>query len=236
MTAGDARAEIMARIEAALGRAARPAEAEIRPPDAVVSRLAAAAPNLIPARGRRDARGRLELFKQMAEEAAATVTVLQDAAAVPAAVAGYLKNHNIAGAVRLAPDFVLRALPWTVQSMLEVSDGVARPDDAVSVTRAFAGIAETGTLVLRSGADSPVTLSFLPETNIVVLAAADLFGAYEEAWTRLRDEPGGGWPPRMVNWITGPSRTGDIEQKLMLGVHGPRRLHILVIEAGGGDG
>ena len=100
----------------------------------------------------------------------------------------------------------------------------------MSLTHAFAGIAETGTLMLRSGADAPTTLNFLPDTNIVLIEAGRIVGAYEEAWAMLR--AAGGAMPRTVNFITGPSRSADIEQTLQLGAHGPRRLHILLLDAG----
>ncbi|MDX1605990.1 MAG: lactate utilization protein C, partial [Candidatus Competibacterales bacterium] len=104
----------------------------------------------------------------------------------------------------------------------------ARNGDKVTVTPAFAGIAETGTLMLLSGPDSPTTLNFLPDAHIVVLPAERIVGPYEAAWQRLRarNEP----LPRTVNLITGPSRSADIEQTLQLGAHGPIRLHILLVE------
>jgi L-lactate dehydrogenase complex protein LldG len=95
------------------------------------------------------------------------------------------------------------------------------------VTAAFAAIAETGTLMALSGPDSPTTLNFLPDNHVVILRASQVMGAYEDGWDKLRRT---GALPRVVNFITGPSRTGDIEQKILLGAHGPRRLHIILIE------
>ena len=98
------------------------------------------------------------------------------------------------------------------------------------------GFAETGTLMMASGPDHPSTLNFLPETHIVVLPAARIGGAYEEGWAHLRaeaargDGEGDGFMPRTVNLVTGPSRTADIEQTIALGAHGPRRLHIVIVE------
>jgi L-lactate dehydrogenase complex protein LldG len=91
--------------------------------------------------------------------------------------------------------------------------------------------------MLMSGPESPTTLNFLPQLHIVVLPAARIVGCYEDAFARLRAAraggSGGGSPegmmPRVVNWITGPSRTADIEQTLLLGVHGPRQLQILIL-------
>ncbi len=84
-------------------------------------------------------------------------------------------------------------------------------------------------LVLTSGKDNPTTLNFLPETEIVVLDAADVAGDYETVWDRLRERFGKGTMPRTVNFVTGPSRSGDIEQTIILGAHGPRSLHIVIV-------
>ena len=76
-----------------------------------------------------------------------------------------------------------------------------------------------------------IRLNFLPVNHIVVLRAEQITGAYEEGWRRLRaDGEDGAFMPRTVNLITGPSRTGDIEQRLQLGAHGPRRLHIIIVD------
>ncbi len=99
----------------------------------------------------------------------------------------------------------------------------------MALSRAFAGVAETGTLVLLSGPENPTTLNFLPDTHIVVIQAADIAGDYESVWRQLRALYGPGILPRTVNFITGPSRSADIEQTLILGAHGPRALHILVV-------
>jgi L-lactate dehydrogenase complex protein LldG len=83
-------------------------------------------------------------------------------------------------------------------------------------------------VVLISGADNPTTLNFLPDVHIVVVDAADIAGDYETVMTRLRQRFGDGRLPRTVNLITGPSRSADIEQTLILGAHGPRKLHLIV--------
>ena len=82
---------------------------------------------------------------------------------------------------------------------------------------------------LASGQDNPTTLNFLPETHIVVLRAEGVAGDYETVWAKLRARYGKGALPRTVNWVTGPSRSGDIEQTILLGAHGPRRLHVVVV-------
>jgi L-lactate dehydrogenase complex protein LldG len=86
--------------------------------------------------------------------------------------------------------------------------------------------------VLLSDATHPTTLNLMPETHIVVLRRSQIAGSYEDVWDRIRTEHGAGWMPRTVNHVTGPSRTGDIEQTLELGAHGPRRLHVVLIDDG----
>jgi len=195
----------------------------------VAERLAAAAPNTIPARGKLDREGRVALFAEMAEGVSATVERVASADDVPAAIAHYLRGHNLPLEVRTGADAALAALPWSREPHLERREGPSDGRDLVSVSRAFAGVAETGTLVLNSGPDNPSTLNFLPDTHIVVLTADDIAGDYEAVWARLRERYGTGALPRTTNLITGPSRSADIEQTLILGAHGPRALHIMVV-------
>jgi L-lactate dehydrogenase complex protein LldG len=112
--------------------------------------------------------------------------------------------------------------------------GRAEPGDAVSLTPCLAAIAETGTLMLVSGEGTPTTLNFLPDTHIVVVRTGQVVAGYEDGWDLLRARADSGDGPaalpRTVNFITGPSRTGDIEQRIQLGAHGPRRLHIILID------
>jgi L-lactate dehydrogenase complex protein LldG len=190
----------------------------------------------VPARGQLDPEGRVRLFAQMAETAAATTERVGTWSEVPAAVGGYLKARNAPAGVTLAPHPDLTALDWAGGApMLQVGQGRGQPDTDVGVSRALCGIAETGTLMLYSRAASPTTLNFLPATHIVVLQADEVDGAYEDAWDRLRAQLNGtaNWP-RTVNLITGPSRTADIEQTLQLGAHGPMNLHVLLVGDAGG--
>jgi L-lactate dehydrogenase complex protein LldG len=156
----------------------------------------------------------------------ASVVVLESAAAVPAEVARYLRDSNLPLEARMGADPRLAALDWRGAAMT-MADGASTGADLTAVSHAFAGVAETGSLVLLSGPDNPVTLNFLPDNHVVVLSAADLVGDLETVLARLRREHGGALP-RTLNIVTGPSRSADIEQTLLLGAHGPRRLHILV--------
>ena len=197
---------------------------------AVAKRLSAHRRNLIPQRGQLDRAGRIDLFEDYAAGADATVARVATAGDVPGAVADFLKRHNLPANLVRAPDADLDAIPWDSQPTLTLEARRAEEPDAVSVTAAFGGVAETGTLVLVSGGDNPTTLNFLPENHIVVLWADRISGDYEAQWSALRERYGEGALPRTVNLVTGPSRSADIEQTIQLGAHGPRRLHIVIVD------
>ena len=171
---------------------------------------------------------KVALFCQWAETNNATVARVA-APDVPGEVASYLARNNLPAEAAMAPSPALDGFDWASQKMLSLRRGRGEGSDHVSITGAFAGIAETGTLVTASGPDHPVTLNLLPDTHIVVLHEGDIVGGYEDVWTRLRARYGKDRMPRTVNTITGPSRTGDIEQAMELGAHGPRRMHIVVV-------
>ncbi len=150
--------------------------------------------------------------------------------AVAAAVAARLARSQMPASVVVATDPTLDGCGWSTVSQLAVRRGVPAPDDLVSVTGAVAGIAETGTLMVRSGPDVSMRLHFLPDLHIAVLDTAAVCGSYEDAFARLRSlSPD---MPRTVSLITGPSRSSDIERILQIGVHGPRALHVILIDAG----
>jgi L-lactate dehydrogenase complex protein LldG len=199
---------------------------------ATEARLSETPRGLVPARAQIPHAEQVDLLEAMAAEQAATVARVARIGDVPAAIADYLKAANLAPQIRLAPDPELEGLPWDGQPLLEVEVGKADAGDQVSLTGAFAGVAESGTLLLVSGPQGPTTLNFLPETHIVVLEAKQVVGCYEDAWDRVRARYGRCALPRTVNFITGPSRSADIEQTMQLGAHGPRRLHILLVEDG----
>jgi len=147
---------------------------------AVAERLANPQANLIPARGRRDREGRVALFKAMAEKVSASVERLGSAAEVPAAIANHLRNHNLPQQIRSGVDPKIEALDWSRAPQLERFSGASDGRDAVSFSRAFAGVAESGTLMLLSGPDNPTTLNFLPDTHLVVLFADDITHTWKQ--------------------------------------------------------
>ena len=78
-----------------------------------------------------------------------------------------------------------------------------------------------------SGGDTPTATTLLPDTHIAVVRRSRIVSGMEEACALIRNELGA--VPRAINFISGPSRTGDIEQTIVLGAHGPYRVHILVV-------
>ena len=220
----NARAEILGGIRRSLRRGELTGEAR----SAVETRLAEPPRGPSVARGQLPPAEKVALFCQWAETLNATVARVGPAE-VPGEVSAYLARNNLPATVAMAPSPLLECYDWTSQKMLSIRRGRGEGSDQVSVTGAFAGIAETGTVVMASGPDHPVSLNLLPDTHVVVLRESDIVGGYEDVWGRLRARYGKNLMPRTVNTITGPSRTGDIEQAMELGAHGPRRMHILVV-------
>jgi L-lactate dehydrogenase complex protein LldG len=220
----EARSEILANIRRSLGVGGTEPERRL----AVSVRLAGAAPGVIPARARAEGQERIARFKAEAEAAQASVAEVIADADVPAEVARFLRESNVPAKLRMGGDARLAAMPWG-ETLLEIAYGASDGHDLAAVSHAAGGAAETGTLMLTSGPDNPTTLNFLPDYHIVVIRAGDISGDLEGFWRALRATYGRGRMPRTVNLVTGPSRSGDIEQKLLLGAHGPRRLHVIIV-------
>ena len=195
----------------------------------LTARLDTHARNLIPARAATlDRRAQVDLFVRMAEEVQTTIARVKSAAEVPGAVADYLAERNLPAKLLMTPDPRLDGIPWADRPLLEIRRGRAEDGDLTGLTACVAAIAETGTLMLTSGPESPTRNNFLPDHHLVVLRVDQVVATYEDGFDRMREA--GAAPPRTINFVTGPSRTGDIEQKIELGAHGPRRLHIVLID------
>jgi L-lactate dehydrogenase complex protein LldG len=226
MVAMDSRLMVLNAIRRSLRRGPLPAD------QAALqwARLNAHPRHLIPARSQIPSPQQIALFVSNIEREFGTVARVGGPEAVPEAVVTYLASQNLPSDIVIAPHPELRTMPWHEHPLLRLREGRAEAGDAVSVTHAFAGIAETGTLMLPSAPERPTTLNLLPDTSIVILGVERVVGAYEEAWDLLRNERD--VMPRNVMLVTGPSRSADIEQALELGAHGPRRLHVVVVGAG----
>ncbi len=229
-TADPGRAAILGAIRRGLRRGPLPADQQAM----LAGRLARPPRHLIPARSRIPHADQVLLLIRNIEKEFGTVDRVPAPADVPGAVAGYLAGQNLPSELVMSPHPALQALPWGERPLLRIREGRAEATDMVSVQHVFAAVAETGTLMLPSAPVRPTTVNLLPDTAIAVLWASRVVGAYEEAWDLLRAEgpvqPSGGFMPRNVMLVTGPSRSADIEQTLELGAHGPRRLHVVLID------
>lgn len=226
----NARVAILAEVRKSLAERRRANDSADSRGDDPIARLESHARNLIPDRTAGGGAANVALFIKMIEGVSGTVERVVSASEVPKAVAGYLARHNLSPKLAMAPDSRLTSLPWAAQPLLDVRQGAARESDQVGLTGTFAAVAETGTLMMASFADRPNTLNFLPDNHVVVVAVKDVVGTYEDAWDRLR---AAGGLPRTTTFITGPSRTSDIELVPTLGAHGPRRLHVILVEDAG---
>lgn len=219
-----AREQMLGAIRRSLKRGELAGEAR----QAAETRLRQHPVNIVPARTAGTDGDRVRLFERWATFNQATVARVSTAD-VPGAVVDYLAASNLPSQAVMAPDAALDRYDWRGRPMLTLRRGLPQDADRVAVTGAIAGIAETGTVVFVSEPAHPTSLNLLPETHIVILRESDVVGPLEDVFARLRARYGEGGMPRTVNTVTGPSRTGDVEQQLELGAHGPRRMHILLV-------
>ncbi|MGA7281908.1 MAG: LUD domain-containing protein, partial [Acidimicrobiia bacterium] len=112
-------------------------------------------------------------------------------------------------------------------SETRLDDQLEYGDLTLGVTGADAGLAESGSVVLGHGPGRPRMASLIPETHVVLLEAPSIVRTLSH-WAEKNPDSARRTANLVV--ITGPSRTGDIELQLNLGVHGPRQVHIVVIE------
>jgi L-lactate dehydrogenase complex protein LldG len=167
---------------------------------------------------------RVDEFRARARALASTVLGPVDATRVPDAVAAWLAEMKLGRQAVIWP--ALARLHWKAAG-IEVEPRAARGADLIGITGAFCAIAETGTLMLLSGPDTPATVSLLPETHIALVGTDRVVAHMEDGFDLLRREHGA--PPRAINFVSGPSRTADVEQTVTLGAHGPYRVAIVLI-------
>ena len=163
-------------------------------------------------------------FRERAEASATTTERVASPREVAAAVARYLDALGLPKSGCVWPQ--LASLDWQAAG-LALEPRAAKDSDAIGVTGVFCALAETGTLMLCSGAETPASVSLLPETHVAVVPVARIVATMEDGWDLARVELGE--LPRAVNFISGPSRTADIEQTIVLGAHGPYRVHLVIV-------
>ncbi|WP_374384638.1 lactate utilization protein C [Dongia sp.] len=184
---------------------------------------------IIPARATAPGVDVVDLFRTMLINAKATLDEVKTRDEVPAAVQKYLAANNAEARIKVSPDRRVSSIPWGNVPLLEISSGRSHGLDPTSVTPAVAVVAETGTVILQSSDETPTTLHFLPDQHVVVVSKSQIVGTYEDALARVKRGPDGGLP-RTVNFVTGPSRSADIGKILLMGAHGPKKLHVIVVD------
>ncbi len=200
------------------------------PPDRLVPRAAGSVPRA----------ALIDRFVARAEAANAFVSVASDYVGALQRVADILVDLDARQAI--VSDDAWQP-PWQVAKLPDVmEDCTIRPTSSlhdtssptvasfayVGITAAVCGIAETGTIVVCSAEGGGRIESLLPPVHIALLPAGALVPGLPEAFAALR---GAGQFGRSsaVTFITGPSRTADIELTLTLGVHGPRQLYVVLV-------
>lgn len=168
----------------------------------------------------------LSRFTQKAEQAAASVELVNTDEEIVEAVTSYLSAHSLGEKFVCAGTPLLGQLRWP--DSVSPENRLATIDDKVVFVEAYAGIAETGSIVMCSGKATPASLNFLPDHFLCVVHKSRIVNNMEDVWEHLRRE--GGALPRAINIITGPSRTADVEQIIQMGAHGPRQVHLLLQE------
>lgn len=169
----------------------------------------------------------VERFISKVEAAAGSIRRIDSPADIPSAVCDYLSKQDLPPVLTTAGAPLLKGLQWPPE--MDIARREAGAGDRAALSVANLAIAETGSLVLLSSADTPTSLNFLPEHYICVLQRQRIVDHMEDAWNMIRKEQG--HMPRAINMITGPSRTADVEQSIQLGAHGPRYLHVLLLDA-----
>lgn len=214
-----ARAAILGRIRKAQGRGAgtRPSQAEIEAVETYINRHP-----LGPLPSVED--DVVARFRSRAESMQSTTEIVDALAEAPAAVARYLAANNLPRTGCVSP--ALGGLAWA-EAGLQLEPRAAEDRDLIGITGVFAALAETGTLMMLSGPMTPASVSLLPETHIAVVPCERIVKRMEDGFALVRAELGE--LPRALNFISGPSRTGDIDQTLVLGAHGPYRVHMVLV-------
>lgn len=219
-----ARDNILSRVRQALGRNVADGASLALAEDYIAARTAGPRPRALD--------DLVAGFMQRVVDMASTVEKVEDRREIPMCIARYLdalvlppelaaqKSHQGV----CWPEFA--TLDWTGAGLAIVACPTTG-DDRLGITGVFCALAETGTLVLTAGANAPTATALLPDTHVAIVSAARIVRGMEEAFSLLRTEHG--MLPRAVNFISGPSRTGDIEQTIVLGAHGPYRVHIIVV-------
>jgi L-lactate dehydrogenase complex protein LldG len=171
----------------------------------------------------------LESFLLRLSRNKVSIDIAVNRAAAVQQISDFLYQEHNTRRVVASYDPRLSAMPWRDGGVLVRFD-TAVPEDPASISYAKVAVAESGSVVLFSNRDNPAANNWLVTDHIVIVEEKDLVASYEDAWARIRELTGDTWP-RGVSFISGPSSTGDIGGHLVMGAHGPQRLHVVYVGA-----
>ncbi|MCI0765431.1 lactate utilization protein C [Bacillus sp. TL12] len=135
--------------------------------------------------------------------------------------------HQLEIGEYLTKNFISHRIWQNKNDERELRDYVARAD--MGITYAEMGLAETGTVVLWNGGGRGRLVSVLPPVYVAILSEQTIYRRLTEGVVAVHEYVPNGLPA-CINFITGPSRTGDIEMELAFGVHGPGKVHIILLK------
>ena len=167
----------------------------------------------------------LDNFISKLKQVGATVSTINDRNKLVEELHRYVAENQVKSNITISKDENLEGYNW---QDIEVTTNYDPQSLSVSVTHASMGIEETGTLVMLSSPSSPTGMNFLPDHHLVVLGSGAIVKTMEDVWLSLRGVSNE--LPRTVNLITGPSRTADIEHEIHIGAHGPKYLHVIIVD------
>ncbi|MDH5359341.1 MAG: LUD domain-containing protein [Gammaproteobacteria bacterium] len=147
-----------------------------------------------------------------------------DEQAIVDSVMAFLQSHELPLQLCLVNHPMLADLPWP--DTIQPQQGAVKDTDLSILSVATAAIAETGSVVMIASEETPTEANFLPDNFICIVKKYTLLAHMEDLWAQLRQQ--NNKPPAVVNIISGPSRTADVEQTIQLGAHGPRRMHVII--------
>ncbi|MBL4679500.1 MAG: lactate utilization protein [Pseudomonadales bacterium] len=186
----------------------------------VESRLANHLPNTIPSRCRQSHSDLVDLFQEKMEKAHGTVNRVNNDTDLGGEIMAYLGD----GSFELCINVLEFELDFSAYSSVQTVEWTPRSSLDICISDCFGAVAETGSLVISSSKQMPLSFNFLGEKHIVLLKEDQIMGAYEDIWARTRNDM-----PRDITLVSGPSCTGDIEMIMEFGAHGPKELHIIII-------
>jgi L-lactate dehydrogenase complex protein LldG len=233
--AADARADILRSIRAHLNESERTVAANGRPG---VQEMEAASIAIAPSPLNSDERSLIEIFRQQLESVGAHCILVANESQLPIVLErllAELRSNGIpASRIALSDASLLRRLEETMAgegnelSILPAAADLFEYD--VGLTTAQAAIAETGTLVLDSDRERHRLVSLVPPVHVAIIDAKNIRATLGEAITQVQRDS---HISPAITFITGPSRTADIELTLTIGVHGPKELYVIINEDSG---